>query len=500
MPSFAVDEQVRVLFKELLQRACGFSFGEDREKSLLGALKKRMAQRRLADPAGYYGLLLQEQDELKALVELLTVNETYFMREPEHLNLLVDTLIPELRARQYGGPVRILSAGCSTGEEAYSVAMLLRDRYGEASERLFSITGVDIDSGVIAQARAGVYGKPSFRAMDAAMLHRHFEPAGPSEYRILPAVKRQVRFEVLNLLGNFFSIGIGLVDVILYRNVSIYFPRDVQERIFSGLADLLNEGGILVVGATETLHHDLGILSLVERNRLFFYGKPVARSFAERRSTPRHTPAPHNAVTQEPVKKSTAHPTGATAPHPPATPGAAAAAAGPNLRELFDTALELARDHAHEKALALLENVIAGDRSFVKAHLLKASLLLDGSRYDAARTTCETICALDPLCREAYLILGIIARQNGDDTDAFKRFREALYLDPGCWVAHFYTAEILYARQEYKRAGGSYEKTAAILESGSPAEAGNAFFPLSFDARQFITICRHKLSLLKEVR
>jgi len=172
----------------------------------------------------YYGLLLADQNELKVLVELLTVNETYFLREPEHLNLMVDTLIPELLARRRCGPVRILSAGCSTGEEAYSVAILLRDRYGEESERMFSIVGVDIDSNTIAVARSGLYGKPSFRGMDQGMMGRHFDPLGLSEYRINAAIRRQVRFEVLNLLGNFNTIGIGLVDIVLYRNVSIYFP------------------------------------------------------------------------------------------------------------------------------------------------------------------------------------------------------------------------------------------------------------------------------------
>lgn len=490
---------MRTLFKELLQRTCGFSFGQDREKSLLAALKKRMASRDIQTADSYYGLLLADQDELKVLVELLTVNETYFLREPEHLGLLVEVLIPELLDRRRCGPVRILSAGCSTGEEAYSVAMLLRDRYGEESERLFSIVGVDIDSNTIAAARAGVYGKPSFRGMDEAMTARYFEPSGAMEYRIHPAIKRQVRFEVLNLLGNFNAIGIGFVDCILYRNVSIYFPQDVQEKIFSALASLLNEGGSLIVGATETLHHDLGILALVERNGLFYYSKPSTQFFSDRRSVKRHeTVSAVLKPEKTPARQPTAGPVAPCCPVPAVDRSEAMVAVDP--RELFDAALELARNNRQEEALVAVENALAAEPSFVKAHLLKASLLLDSACYDRAGAAGEAACSLDPLCREAYLILGIIARHNGDDNEAFKRFRETLYIDPACWLAHFYTAEILYARQEHKRARSSYEKAAGILENGPLAEAEKAFFPLSFNAQQFITICRHKLSLLKEGR
>lgn len=505
MPTFFHDEQSQTLFKELIQRTCGFSFNQDREKSLVAALKKRMSSCGIQTVDSYYGLLLADQNELKVLVELLTVNETYFLREPEHLNLMVDTLIPELLARRRCGPVRILSAGCSTGEEAYSVAILLRDRYGEESERMFSIVGVDIDSNTIAVARSGLYGKPSFRGMDQGMMGRHFDPLGLSEYRINAAIRRQVRFEVLNLLGNFNTIGIGLVDIVLYRNVSIYFSRDAQEKIFTALASLLNDGGILIVGATETLHHDLGILTLVERNGLFYYSKPSIQIFSERRSIKRHDPAHYSSKpedTEKAVSKLTvATPSTSINQHRSAMDGTEQSGKpARNPKELFDGALDLARNNRHEEALTMLEAAIADDHSFLKAHLLKASLLLDSACYDRARSTCETVCGLDPLCREAYLILGIIARHNGDDNDAFKRFREVLFIDPACWLAHFYTAEILYARHEHKRARSSYEKATGILENGSLAEAEKAFFPLSFNAQQFITICRHKLSLLKEGR
>jgi chemotaxis protein methyltransferase CheR len=169
-----------------------------------------------------------------------------------------------------------------------------------------------------------------------------------------------------------------------------------------------------------------------------------------------------------------------------------------DVKQLFDNALELARSVQYDKALTLLDAAIAKENTFEKAYCLKGSLLISASRYDEARSVCALILEKNSLCREAYLILGMIERHHGNSEGAFKRFREALYLDSSCWLAHFYTGEILFAQRDSKRARNSYEAALKILENGSLKELGQTFFPLSFNAEQFIVICRHKLSLLKE--
>ena len=117
------------------------------------------------------------------------------------------------------------------------------------------------------------------------------------------------------------------------------------------------------------------------------------------------------------------------------------------------------------------------------------------SRFEEARAVCNSILSRDPLCLEAYLMLGIMARHAGNDADAQRRFREALYLKSSCWLAHFYVAEILFGQGDKNRAGNGYETALRVLEN--PPEHRREFFPLSFNADQFMAICRHKLSLLK---
>ena len=257
-------------FKELLLRTCGHSFEKEREQALSASLCRRMAALNVDTLQRYHAMLLFDQNELLRLTELLTVNETYFFREPGHLNLIIDSLLPEFMVARTRGPIRILSAGCSTGEEPYSIAMLLRERFGADSERLFTITGVDIDSNVIASALRGVYGRSSFRGMSQVVLDRYFDLVGPGEYKVCDTVKKQVEFEVVNLLGTSYPRRMQMPDIILYRNVSIYFPGQVQREIFAKLAELLSPGGCLLVGASETIHHDIGVLSLVKQESLFF--------------------------------------------------------------------------------------------------------------------------------------------------------------------------------------------------------------------------------------
>lgn len=473
-----MDDDALARFKELLLCSCGHRFEQEREPALKAAVARRMAALQLASHGAYHARLLDDAEELQRLTELLTVNETYFFREPEHLRLVLDAL-PALLAGSQGRPLRILSAGCSTGEEAYSVAMLLRDRYGADAERLFAITGIDIDSTAVAAARRGVYGESSFRDGNDARssLGRYFLAAGPATFQIDAAIRRQVKFTVANLMDVAQLQALPRQDVILYRNVSIYFPQPVQQGVFGRLAALLGDTGLLVVGAAETLHHNLGILSLVQKDALFFYCRhPHLVQQALRGAMPVHGKARPAEVP---------HPRH----HPPAErPADTAALAAPSPTERYREALALARAGRRDEALAQVDAAIAADASLVSAWVLKANLLLDESRYDEAERCCRQALASDEMRPEIYLMLGLATRHQGDDDAALRRFREAIYVDAACWLAHFYAAEIHFARRDGKRARCSYQAALDNLDSDRPS------LPLAVNAGQYAAICRHKLT------
>lgn len=481
-PAAAImDDTALEHFKELLLRSCGHRFEHEREPALRAAVARRMSALQLAVPGAYHARLDADADELQRLTELLTVNETYFFREPEHLRLVLDAL-PALLVRSAGRPLRILSAGCSTGEEAYSVAMLLRDRYGPDCERLFAITGIDIDATAVAAARRGIYGEGSFRDGHGALtgLGRYFRPAGPAAFEIDPAIRRQVVFTVANLLDTDPLQAQPPQDVILYRNVSIYFPPAVQQGVFARLAARLADTGLLVVGASETLHHNLGILSLVQKDSLFFYCRhPHLAQQALRGAMPVHgqvRPA------EDPPRYRSA-PAGRPAE-------AVSPAAPPPPAQRYREALALAHAGRRDEALAGVDAVIADDQSQLSAWVLKANLLLDEARYDEAEQCCHQALARDEMRPEIYLMLGLAARQQGDDDAALKRFREAVYVDAACWLAHFYAAEIHFAHSDGRRARCAYQAALEALDAERPT------LPLTVNTGQYAAICRHKLAEL----
>jgi chemotaxis protein methyltransferase CheR len=494
-------------FKSLILETCGLGFADTREKALLAALERRMADCGISAPDAYYDLIAGDLAELHRLVELLTVNETYFFREPAMLKLVVERLIPERLMEKSTRPLKILSAGCATGEEPYSIAILLRERFGAQSANLFSVSGVDIDAPAIEVAKTGKYGKNSFRGVDTGIISRYFEPCETGRLRIKDTIRNLVTFEVVNLLSGVYPSPMFDTDIVFYRNVSIYFPSPVQRNIFSRLADLLDEGGALLVGASETLQHDIGVLTLVEREELFFYQKLPRFSIAERRSARRHLPDPEKAKPAPlplPAGGNRIKPRSSVTRPAIETPRVSNRAAAPialgndkTVRALFDDALALAANDRLTDALAVLDDLIGLDSAFLKAHILAGSILMNLSRFDAARAACETALSLDSFSLEPYLMLGIIARHRGNDEEAHKRFREAIYLNAACWLAHVHMAEICYARKDWKRARSGYSAALKELESGKLADHGRKYPPLVINAEPFLVLCRHKLSLLK---
>ena len=516
-----MNDSIFARFKELVLNTCGFNLELGREKALFDGLNRRMALCGIGSPEIYHALLIRDSGELSRLVELLTVNETYFFREPDHLKMIADKILPELLTRYGNRRIKILCAGCSTGEEPYSVAMMLRERYGENCEQLFAISGVDIDATAVASARNGTYGKLSFRSMDQGRLERYFDPAAHGEFRVKEGIRKLVCLEVANLLGPLYPEMMHLPDIILYRNVSIYFPQQIQREIFNRLAGLLNDDGFLFVSATETIHHDIGILSLIERDSVYLFTKSPKLNIEKQRMTNSNTDGKNKTNSCQPLtlhKKAammpsasftpvrTTEPTSRNTKHTPAHHNrrSHAQAEPPDTqidsKELCDTALELIKKGEYEKAIAILDTIIELDKSLSKAFSLKGFILLNTARFKEANHVCDSIISRDPFCLDAYLMLGMIAKHDGNHEKAMKHFREAIYLDTACWLAHFHTAEIMFAQKESKRARSSYEAAARILENGSINDHGQSFFPLSFNAEHFTVVCRHKLSIFKEKR
>jgi chemotaxis protein methyltransferase CheR len=240
------------MFREMLRSHCGLHFADD----LRYLLEKRVARRAealgLGSFASYHYLLRRGTDgdeELARLIDDVTTNETYFMREHDQLRALVEEILPELRGGR--GPVNVWSAGCSSGEEPYSV-MILALEAGLVPGRDLRVYASDISRSMLQKARRGEYRESSFRSMEARLRRKYFVQKDGA-HRISDDVKRHVCFAHLNLLDPGRQGLLGTMHVILCRNVIIYFDLETKRQVITAFDTKLRPGGYLLLGHSESL-------------------------------------------------------------------------------------------------------------------------------------------------------------------------------------------------------------------------------------------------------
>jgi len=269
MSALALSPQLFSIFAGLVEEACGVHYAaHDRE--LLGSKLAACASDRGYDSLldYYYRLRYDDPDqvELTQLIEFLLVHETYFFRELRPLQQLVDGHLHEVIGAR--GKARVWSAACSTGEEPFTIAMLL-DAKGVLDR--VEIIGTDISAQSIAAAASGLHRKRALRDDYPAELGARYLEAGPGGVAVAPRIRAAVRFHTLNLFDGDAIARLGRFDAILCRNVLIYFRDDHVVRVLDRLAGALTPDGLLAVGVSESLLRFGTSLACEEHGSSFFY-------------------------------------------------------------------------------------------------------------------------------------------------------------------------------------------------------------------------------------
>jgi chemotaxis protein methyltransferase CheR len=286
--ALALSDSEYRMFRDLFKRVCGLWFGEDARLLLEKRLARRVRQLELPSFAAYHYLLRKEltaEEEIAAVIDELTTNETYFFRERNQLRALIEEIVPELIARR-GGPVNVWSAGCSSGEEPYSIVMMALDA-GLRPGIDLRVHASDISRRCLARAREGQYRPASFRETPPATRARYFsEKDGLST--LTPDVRRHVLFTRMNLLEPARFALLGALDVVLCRNVIIYFDRDTKRQVIESFSERLGPGGYLLLGHSESLIHVTSAFELAHLRNDLVYKKPAREAEAV---DPRHVAA-----------------------------------------------------------------------------------------------------------------------------------------------------------------------------------------------------------------
>jgi chemotaxis protein methyltransferase CheR len=191
-------------------------------------------------------------NELTRLFDAVTTNETYFFRESHQLATMVDQILPKIADNNKNTkPLKFWSAACSTGEEPYTISIMLMEK--RLAQENFEIHASDISEGVLASAKKAIYNSYSVRNIPDPYLKKYFENEGQN-FNLIKSVKSTVNFRKLNLIEDKSMKTVRGVDVILCRNVLIYFDTRAKQRVVSNLYDSLNPGGYLIIGSSESLH------------------------------------------------------------------------------------------------------------------------------------------------------------------------------------------------------------------------------------------------------
>ena len=274
-----LPEDVFRLLRDFIHDYCGLFFDDGSKFLLERRLNRRLEQHQLKSFEQYYHFLRYDrkrEEEIVVLVDNLTTNETYFFREGAQLKAFSDEILPELRSRNAGKKsLRIWSAGCSTGEEPYTIAILLLESGNWWRDWQVEIMGSDINQRVLHTARKGMYKKGSHRATPPDMLQKYFVEEGKGDYRIIDAVRQLVSFSYVNLLDPHKISLIQSLDIIFCRNVIIYFDRNAKKKVIEIFYDKLQEGGYLLLGHSESLINISTSFTLRTLQNDMVYQKPI---------------------------------------------------------------------------------------------------------------------------------------------------------------------------------------------------------------------------------
>lgn len=285
------------LLRDLISERLGIWFGPASRSSLERRLRERLSVRGLGSFADYYQLLKFSalgEEEWEEASDLLTTHETYFFREDYQLRAFSNELLPMLAARNRRR-IQVWSAGCSTGEEAYTIAILILESglFDPAAGCEIRVHGSDVSKKCIAAARRGIYGPASFRSTPGEARDKWFVPvsspapesgsrsawAGPNvHYAVSPAPRAHCHFAQMNLLDEERTHLVGRCDVIFCRNVVLYFEDAARRRVIDMFYERLVPGGLLLLGHAESLLNVSTAFELLHLREDLVYRKPVAAS------------------------------------------------------------------------------------------------------------------------------------------------------------------------------------------------------------------------------
>ncbi|MBE7467436.1 MAG: protein-glutamate O-methyltransferase CheR [Planctomycetes bacterium] len=495
-------------FGAWIAQRMGLHFDADKREFLADVLRERM-QKTGCMHAGEYLKRLENHlvgtAEARELAPSLTVAETYFFRHLDHFRAFEEVVLPNVLKRSGGvRRLRILSAGCASGEEAYSLAMLLERCLLDRAEWRIEILGIDINPAVLAKARLGAYSAWALRETGADVRARYFRQKG-SEFVLSDAIREMVAFEERNLAEEDFGFWKAeTFDVIFCRNVTMYLKPECTRAAVARMERALIPGGYLFMGYAETLRGISNAFHLCHSDHAFYYrsreaGEAPIPGPIQEATIPADDSATwvlqEDASWVDAIQRSSdriavlAGPGGTQPPGMKPAPGVAAAA-----RWSLGEALELLRQERFSAALECLDALPQEAQADADAKLLLAVLLVNAGRMEKAESVCGQLLKADELNAGAHYLMALCRERTGDLSASAHHDRTAAYLDAGFAMPHFHLGMLA------RRTGALGEARRALesaLELFAREDASRILlFGGGFSREALVTLCRTQLQAL----
>jgi chemotaxis protein methyltransferase CheR len=545
------------LFQELLIEKSGLCFDEGRSQSLHLALWQRLQHRGYDSYREYYNLLKfhpEGQIEIRELLDLITIGETYFFRNKAQFDVLMKFVLPEIMQRKVHSQdkcLRVWSAGCSGGDEAYSIAIAIIEVVPSYKDWNISILGTDINRNGLARAKEAVYNKKSIGHLPEEYLGKYFSTRGTT-YILDPNVKELVQFEYHNLVKDpLIHEKMQTVDILFCRNVTIYFDGKTTKRVLENFYNLLAEDGYLFLGHTETLWQITNKFERVEFPQTFIYRKrvgpvredamkpfmalpdipledlilqaqppPFESGEEEYRSRAMSNPWPEISASSAESLKPNGEPSLSRFESKPPGRGAeklisTTATDQPGfLQALRSGQQELPHpfqekvESAYKGAALCLKEVkeqtlfsstdlpTAQEGDPLCTDLAKATILANEAKYKEAAAILSKIIEVDNLSIEAYYLLGVISYKSNDFKQAEAQFRKVIYVDPDSVLAYFNLGNMYLYQRKYGEAYREFKNAIQLLEKKPKDE--QVKFCEDFTVEFLLKACRNSLKEISE--
>lgn len=445
-------------FRSFIAQRLGLNFYDDKLEFLETVIRQRLHATACRNFSAYERCVLPQAKELQVLAELLTVGETYFFRYSEHFRAFSEVVIPEQTRRNR--QLRILSAGCASGEEVYSLAILLSNHLPSTALWNLKIHGVDINPAVIKKALRACYPAWSLRDTPADVRLRYFHKDG-AEFAVDQSARSMATFEERNLVqpdDAFWRP--GSFDVVFCRNVIMYLTPDAMEQVIARIARSLTPGGFLFLGHAETLRGISPDFHLRHTHGTFYYQlrehdeQPPARSsHVSSAFSPPPVPVSIEAqsswfdVIQRASERVANLTNGNGVPHREAENVRSVRHVARSSAPWDSTrAMQLLQQEKYREVVDLLRGLPPGSQSDPDAQLLLASLLTNRGELADAETICFQLLDRDELNAGAHYLMALCREHAGQKQEAAEHDRAAIYLDSAFAMPHLHLG--LMAKRE----------------------------------------------------